>query len=220
MSIADVEYELTLGPVTSESLVQRLAARNLPTEGAIMGLNALVLTGKVRCSQAIGKTWYALTNEPAWAPEGTTPHVATTLSKHPEKKLDWKAAKQAVVDHAAGRIGTHLAHEALERALPGFEVVDFKPASTFTLNPFGEAKPRPAFDLETEILFVLENSDLLAPTAVTIMHRITAMKGLRPFELNYYDVLSALRKLNGEKKVGKLAPDEKQGTGWFKMRSK
>ena len=219
-SIDDVEYELTLGPVTGESLVQRLAARNLPTEGAVMGLNALVLIGKVRCSQAVGKTWYALKDEPAWAPEGTAPHVATRLSKYPERKIDWRAAKRAVEDHAAGRIGEHLAHEALERAFPGFGVVGFKPAPDFKINPFGERKAKPAFDLETEILFVLENTDLLAPTAVTIMHRITAMKGLRPFELNYLDVLSSLRKLKVEKKVGTLSADEKQGTGWFKMRSK
>lgn len=222
MSIADVEHELTMGPVTAESLVQRLQARGIPTEGAVNQLSALVLSGKINCKQAVGKTWFSLKGEPAWEPEGTTPTVATRLSTAPERKTDWKAAVQAVEDHAVGRVGEHLAFEALERHLPGFEVIGFKPhaPSNFKLNPYSESKQRPSFDLELEILFVLENTDLLAPTAVTIMHRVTAMKGLRPFELNYADVLSALRKLKAEKKVGTLAPDDRQGTGWFKMRDR
>ena len=220
MTADDLLYELTLGPVTTESMVQRLEARGVSAEGAVRHLNGLVISGRVRCSKALGKVWYALKNEPVWEPPGTQPLPTGVLAKHPEKKLDWRAACRAVEDHAAGRIGEHLAHEALERAFPGFEVVGFKPASDFTLNPFGERKAKPAFDLETEILFVLENTDLLAPTAVTIMHRITAMKGLRPFELNYRDVLDALKRLRDAKKVGTLAPDETQGTGWFKMRRK
>ena len=222
MTADDLLYELTLGPVTTESMVQRLEARGVSAEGAVRHLNGLVISGRVRCSKALGKVWYALKNEPVWEPPGTQPLPTGVLAKHPEKKLDWRAACRAVEDHAAGHIGVHLAHEALERAMPGFEIVAFPepPRPRLNLNPYGESKPRPKFDLEDEILFVLENTDLLAPTAVTIMHRITAMKGLRPFELNYRDVLDALKRLRDAKKVGTLAPDDKQGTGWFKMRRK
>lgn len=221
MTADDLLYELTLGPVTTESMVQRLEARGVSAEGAVRHLNGLVISGRVRSSRALDKVWYALKSEPAWEPPGTQPLPTGVLAKHPEKKLDWRAACRAVEDHAAGRIGVHLAHEALERALPGFEITEM-PACvpSFRLNPYGEPKAAPKFDLEDEILFVLSNEDLLAPTAVTIMHRITAMKGLRPFELNYRDVLDALKRLRDAKKVGTLAPDETQGTGWFKMRRK
>lgn len=221
MSTDDVLYELTLGPVTTDSLVLRLEARGLPAEHAIRHLNGLLVSGRVKCRRAVEKMWYSLVDEPSWEPPGTQPLPQGILAKHPEKKLDWKRATEAIADHAAGRIGQHLAHEALERA--GFEVLDFKPAAprpAFHLNPFSDGKPRPSFDLEDEILFVLSNEDLLAPTAVKIMHRITAMKGLRPFELNYKDVLDALKRLQKAKKVGTISPDETQGTGWFKMRSK
>ena len=219
MTAQDILHELSLGPVTTESLVSRLEGRGIPATDAVRLLNGLVFAGSVTSSRAIDKVWYRLKGEAPWEPEGTKPLLAGRLSKRPEAKLDWKAATKAIEDHAAGRVGTHLAYEALERA--GFAVLEMPPERpALNLSPYGEKKAKPAFDLEEYICFVLSNSDLLAPTAVTIMHRVTAMKGLRPFELSYKDVLGALNRLREAKKVGTLAPDDNQGTGWFLMRRK
>jgi hypothetical protein len=87
--------ELRKGPKTYDGLELCLKVAGDKIEHLQLMLDGLVLMGDIKLTHTptTGFWWYSLTKEPEWQPEDTCAMVET-LSKHPEKKLDWNPERK------------------------------------------------------------------------------------------------------------------------------
>lgn len=102
MTANAIMRELRKGPTTYEGLELRLKVAGDKVEHLQLMLDGLLLMGDVKLTHTPTTNfwWYALTKEPEWHPEDACAMVET-LSKHPEKKLDWNQPRKFVLNPLA-----------------------------------------------------------------------------------------------------------------------
>ncbi len=74
---------------------------------------------------------------------------------------------------------------------------------------------KPKHDLQAAILAVLNHD---APSTVKILHRVTCVLHLRPFELTFNDIRSTLYQMQDAGLVKYMAPTETTEGGWYAPR--
>lgn len=90
----------------------------------------------------------------------------------------------------------------------------------FKLNPFAEPRPvnKPRVPVtDDQILSVIEHD---APSTAKIVHRLTNLLRRKPFEINFYDIRTALNRLQEQGEVFYLKPTQTTEGGWFKPRKR
>ena len=189
MTTSAVITAIGYNPVTLEGLELRLHVAGVgPIPNLQSILDGLAFAGKVKTSVATGRVWYELTNPPKWEPSDGC-EIPTTLAKHPERKLDWMKPTEPKA----------------EVAKPNFKIVSFDPPKSKI----------PVYDLETEILAVLDHD---APSTLTVLNRLRNRLTVSVFELNFFDVKNKLFEMKEKGLVGQMKATETTAGGWIQPR--